>query len=178
MRVVGLDQSYTGFGYCHNGESKKKSFPTVKNQDWGNEVERLFQVEEWLTKWLEPIQPGLVVMEGYASAAKFGREMAGELGWAVKRTVTKVAEVYPLIVPPTSLKKFVTGSGGAKKAQMLLGVYKKWGVEFADDNQADAFALEKFGFAYAYHTGMWHLDPEPITLTKYEIEAIEAVKVR
>jgi len=49
---------------------------------------------------------------------------------------------YPLIVPPTNLKKYVTGKGnGVSKSQMLLQVYKKWGVEFNDDNAADSYGL-------------------------------------
>jgi crossover junction endodeoxyribonuclease RuvC len=85
----------------------------------------------------------------------------------VKLVVLDVVKKPPLIVPPTSLKKFVTGRGNAKKNEMLLGVYKQWGVEFSDDNQADAFALEKFGLAYLGAT---------LELHKYQIEAIEAVR--
>lgn len=47
-----------------------------------------------------------------------------------------------MIVPPTSLKKYVTGKGqGVSKSQILLNVYKKWGVEFTDDNAADSYGL-------------------------------------
>lgn len=163
MNVVGIDQSYTGFGYCVGGNAIKKTFPTQKHPE-----DRLFEVENWLSEQLHLIHDGidLVVMEGYANAAKFGREMAGELGWAVKRSVVEVADQYPLIVPPTSLKKFVTGKGNSGKNEMLLGVYKRWGVEFANDNQADAFALEKFGRAYLDPTGQ----------PKYALEAISKVR--
>ena len=79
-------------------------------------------------------------MEGYA----FGSQMAnmlGELGGMVKLSLFDV-DLYPLIVPPTSLKKYVTGKGqGIPKSQMVLHVYKKWGAEFSDDNAADSYAL-------------------------------------
>ena len=166
MRVVGLDQSYTGFGFSVDGDSKKRAFPTTR---YKGPIPRLFAVERWLEEWLHlQVLPGvdLVVMEGYANGAKFGREMAGELGWAVKRTVFMTTGHAPLVVPPPSLKKFVTGKGNAKKNEMLLGVYKQWGVEFSDDNQADAFALEKFGLAYLGEG----------TLTKYQQEAVAAVR--
>lgn len=48
------------------------------------------------------------------------------------------------ITPPTVLKKFVTGSGKAKKNLMLLSVYKKWKVTFKDDNLADAYSLARY----------------------------------
>jgi crossover junction endodeoxyribonuclease RuvC len=47
------------------------------------------------------------------------------------------------IIAPGTLKKFVTGSGRAKKDLMLLKVYKKWGVEFEDHNLSDAYGLAR-----------------------------------
>lgn len=172
MRVVGIDQSYTGFGFSVDGESKKRSFPASR---YDSDTHRLAAIRSWFEGWLQLQNVGapidLVVMEGYANAAKFGREIAGELGGIVKVAVLDELGKPPLIVPPTSLKKFVTGRGNAKKNEMLLGVFKQWGVEFADDNQADAFALEKFGYAYNGWDG-----PGVDHLHKYQIEAIEAVR--
>jgi hypothetical protein len=72
--------------------------------------------------------------------------MLGELGGVVKVELRNLDFLndgkYPMIVPPTVLKKYVTGRGtGVQKAQILLQVYKKWGVEFPDDNAADSFGL-------------------------------------
>ena len=79
--------------------------------------------------------------------------MLGELGGMVKLTLLDFG-VYPLIVPPTNLKKYVAGKGqGVSKSQMLLNVYKTWGVEFTDDNAADSYALAKLvkgDVKYAY----------------------------
>lgn len=175
MTYVGLDQSYTGFGYSANGISKKKLFPKTK---YPKPVDRLFAVEEWLEEWLRSLYPiSLVAMEGYANAAKFGREMAGELGWAVKRSIFVTTGQHPLIVPPNSLKKFVTGKGSGGKNVMLLHVHKKWGEEFSDDNVADAYALEKFGEAYDML-----INDKPLprgrekSYVQYEFEAVKAVR--
>jgi crossover junction endodeoxyribonuclease RuvC len=47
-------------------------------------------------------------------------------------------------VAPTSLKKYITGKGTkVQKNQILLQVYKKWGVEFTDDNAADSYGLAR-----------------------------------
>jgi hypothetical protein len=172
MTVAGLDQSYTGFGYCANGVAKKKGFPPGK---YGSPGLRLLAIGGWLEEWLISLGPvDLVAMEGYANAAKFGREAAGELGWEVKRTVYNVTGLWPLIIPPTSLKKFVTGKGNAKKSEMLLGVFKRWGESFADDNQADSFALEKFGQAYlAYKRA--HAGGYETGFPQFQIEVIEKV---
>ena len=48
------------------------------------------------------------------------------------------------IVSPSTLKKFVTGKGNCKKDLVLLKVFQKWGVEFSDNNLADAYSLARF----------------------------------
>ena len=59
------------------------------------------------------------------------------------------------------LKKYVTGKGqGVKKNQILLNVYKKWGVEFMDDNAADSYALARIA------AGMADLSYEKEIITK------------
>jgi hypothetical protein len=172
MRVAGIDQSYTGFGFSIDGESKKRSFPASR---YDSGTHRLAAIEDWFTGWLK-IQKNagldLVVREGYANNAKFGREMAGELGAVVNLSTLYVIGHPPLIVPPNSLKKFVIGKAISGKNVMIAHVYKQWGVMFSDDNQADAFALEKFGYAYFDVT---RGDPVGAGWYKYQIEAVEKV---
>jgi hypothetical protein len=50
---------------------------------------------------------------------------------------------FPLKVPPMTLKKYAAGKGNAKKQEMLLQIYKRWGIEFNDDNAADSYALAR-----------------------------------
>ena len=42
-----------------------------------------------------------------------------------------------------TLKKYAAGKGNAKKQEMLLQMYKRWGVEFNDDNAADSYGLAR-----------------------------------
>jgi crossover junction endodeoxyribonuclease RuvC len=49
-------------------------------------------------------------------------------------------------ISPTSLKKFITGTGKCKKNLMLLKIYKKFGIEFDNDNIADAYGLARMCF--------------------------------
>jgi len=53
-----------------------------------------------------------------------------------------------LIVAPSALKKFITGSGGAKKEMVIREVFRRWKIEAADNNQADAAGLAYVGAAY------------------------------
>jgi crossover junction endodeoxyribonuclease RuvC len=50
---------------------------------------------------------------------------------------------FPLKIPPMTLKKYAAGKGNAKKQEMLLQIYKRWGIEFNDDNAADSYGLAR-----------------------------------
>jgi hypothetical protein len=142
---VGIDQSYTGFAVTILDADGGWTTWVYKSEGAG--VERLNSIRSFLTSLFVYDFPDLkiidVAMEGYA----FGSQMAnmlGELGGLVKLFCYDELNVKPLIVPPTSLKKYVTGKGtGVQKNQILLYVYKKWDVEFTDDNAADSFSLAK-----------------------------------
>ena len=137
---LGIDQSYSGFALTayQNGNY----YSEVYKSDMRG-IDRLRDIQAHVMNWLHQFDNVTdVAMEGYA----FGSQMAnmlGELGGMVKLTLLDFG-IYPLIVPPTSLKKYVTGKGqGISKSQMLLHVYKKWGAEFTDDNAADSYALAR-----------------------------------
>ena len=138
---VGIDQSYSGFAITFLNEDASKHMTLVYKAE-GRGVQRLRDIQAWVMGALTNWDIKDVAMEGYA----FGSQMAnmlGELGGMVKLTLLEFG-VYPLIVPPTNLKKYVTGKGnGVPKSQMLLYVYKKWGVEFTDDNAADSYSLAR-----------------------------------
>ena len=142
---VGIDQSYSGFAYTMLDEEGNHYTRVAKFEGTG--VKRLSLVRPFLDECFD--NDGYhynvedVAIEGYA----FGSQMAhmlGELGGVVKLAIYDHYNIHALIVPPTSLKKYVTGKGtGVQKNQMLLHVYKKWGVEFDDDNAADSYALAR-----------------------------------
>lgn len=153
MTYVGIDQSYSGFGITFikpdgTHETIVKGFDPKK---YGPGASRLTAISIWLDGMLEakgwPIEHACV--EGYANGAKFGREKAGELGAVVKMALYDIG-VYPTIVRPTALKKFVLGKGVGGKNEMLLGCYKRWGIDFTDDNAADSYGLARL--AQAIHT--------------------------
>lgn len=137
---LGIDQSYSGFAITAFNEDAHYT-EVYKSEKRG--IERLKDIQAFVMDFMVKFNDiEDVAMEGYA----FGSQMAnmlGELGGMVKLTLLDFG-IYPLIVPPTNLKKFVTGKGnGVPKSQMLLYVYKKWGVELTDDNAADSYSLAR-----------------------------------
>jgi Holliday junction resolvasome RuvABC endonuclease subunit len=137
---LGIDQSYSGFAITALQDNA--FYCEVYKSEQGG-IDRLKDIQVHVMNWLYQFNNiADVAMEGYA----FGSQMAnmlGELGGMVKLTLLDFG-IYPLIVPPTSLKKYVTGKGqGVPKSQMLLQIYKRWQVEFSDDNAADSYALAR-----------------------------------
>lgn len=135
---IGIDQSYSGFAMTayQNGNYYTEVYKSEKKG-----IERLKDIQAHVMDWLTDFSSiEDVAMEGYA----FGSQMAnmlGELGGMVKLTLLDFG-IYPLIVPPTNLKKYACGKGnGVSKSQILLHVYKNWGAEFTDDNAADSYVL-------------------------------------
>jgi Holliday junction resolvasome RuvABC endonuclease subunit len=94
-------------------------------------------------------EPELIAFEGYARGAATYREEMGELQ-GLLRVHTHDCGIPYIVVPPMSLKKFTTGSGGVDKNQMRLAVYKRWGFDSTGypDDVADAYALAQFALLY------------------------------
>ncbi len=151
--VLGLDASLTAFGLCALGlESETYTTWVLTSKKKG--VRRLDDLMGQLSRLLlahDDIRH--IALEGYAYGMR-GRAVynIGELGGVLRHTLyNSLPEpvCFPTVVPPTTLKKFVTGRGNAKKNEMLLGVFKSWDVEFRDDNEADAYALARMARHYA-----------------------------
>jgi len=87
--------------------------------------------------------PDLVVIEDLPTHAR-SAGITGMVHGAVR--VELIARGIPYaLVPPATLKKFATGRGNADKTAMALAAFKRAGVEFADDNQCDAWWLRQAG---------------------------------
>jgi len=52
-----------------------------------------------------------------------------------------------IIVTPTQLKKYATSKGNCGKDIIIKEIYKKYKIDFNDNNLADAFVLAKIGQA-------------------------------
>lgn len=176
--VLGIDQSTSGFAVTAMADQGAPIFHSWCTKLPGHGVFRLRAAQEFLYGVLEQLteerrQVKYSVMEGYAFSRQMGH-MLGELGGAVKLILAEYYGLagpdspgYPLIVPPSTLKKFTVGKGsGVAKQQMLLAIYKKWGVEFADDNMADSYALAMIGRCRDVERG----------LHAYELESLKVLR--
>lgn len=152
-KYIGIDQSYSGFSITIINKDCTKYKTFVYTSPYKG-VDRLRDIAMFLGtivfETTQNIQGS--AMEGYAYGAQMAH-MAGEIGALVKLELRGWLESeakYPVIVAPSMLKKYVTGRGtGVKKNQILLNVFKKWDVEFTDDNAADSYSLARIAAGYA-----------------------------
>jgi crossover junction endodeoxyribonuclease RuvC len=136
--------SLSSTGFCRL-QSATITVETVKTtpRTKENDLARLrFIVDEMMKKI--PIGTHMVCIEDYFTPAN-----RGQIGSALKLvalgTLMRMAlyeKGLPFyVIAPAQLKKFATGKGTGQKSIVVREVYKKWGLDCADDNQADACVL-------------------------------------
>ena len=150
--AIGIDQSLTGFALSAVNTLDPTQHITwvYKSPYFG--IERLVDIRQWLTDHFEYLEEqGNVIndiaMEGTVLASHAALVL-GELSAVVRLAIYDFFEEdderrFPLKVPPMTLKKYASGKGNSKKQEMLMQIYKRWGMEFSDDNAADAYALAR-----------------------------------
>jgi len=141
---VGVDPSFNGFAIIILDKDENIIEQKLFGSDSKAEPEdRLIELEKGYDFIPNIICLHTVCIEGpsYMSNGKFVLQM-GALHFMI-RIMLKRRGVNFKVVAPGTLKKFVTGKGNSKKDLMLLHTYKKWGVEFDNDNLADAYGLAR-----------------------------------
>jgi len=189
MIVVGIDPSLTGTGIIvlRNGELGKAL--TTKNEPKLGTIERVRRIYEQINNVIENLStcyinayigdkrmirwepPSLIVIEGFSYGSK-GRGVfdIAYLGWRIREELERYRtedDIPWLEVSPSQVKQFATGKGNANKEIVLQQVYKRWGVELTDNNQADAYVLAQIGRAYL---------GEADDLTDFQQKVIRALK--
>jgi Holliday junction resolvasome RuvABC endonuclease subunit len=172
--AIGLDMSLTSTGVCVK-TTGTINIKTIKSDPHKhpNDLERLrFIVEEVMRSIPIMYFPAthMVCIEDY-----FVPYNPKQIGSAIKLialgTLMRVrlyeAGIPFFVVSPSQLKKFVLGKGTGQKDLILREVYKRWGINAENNDQADSVVL-----AYlAESLIMGSKDDMP----KFQIEVIDAV---
>jgi Holliday junction resolvasome RuvABC endonuclease subunit len=157
--AIGIDQSLTGFALTALNVSAPDQYQTWVYKSDKRGVARLADIRWWLMDKFDHIAKigdiEEIAMEGTVLASQSALVL-GELAATVKlacwdyfdSNVNRYVPYpdhmrVPLQIPPMTLKKYAAGKGNAKKQEMLMQIYKRWGVEFNDDNAADSYALAR-----------------------------------
>lgn len=146
---LGIDPSLTGFSLTAMDYSDGR-YETWLYKSPERGVYRLMDISQWMVARFKELQgAGFNILDAAVEdtvVASYSATVMGELAGTVKITCLQYLKgdaKSPLKIPPTMVKKFATDKGNAKKNEVLLAVYKKWGVEFSDDNMADSFVIAR-----------------------------------
>lgn len=166
--VIGIDPSLNNTGICilRNKFIKpgKHSIIRIDNTRINKKIAK------WDNIWntcRDIIKLKHKILGVYIENYSFGKTRQANLTNAgeVQGLIRFVFRNYPIYeIAPTTLKKFVLGTGRGNKNLILKEVYRKWGIDFNDDNEADAYALARMGI-YKHYRSKYEL-------LKYEEECL------
>jgi len=128
---------------------------------------RLVNLRNQVDANIQKPYPTLICIEEYSYGSKNGGERLGEWG-GVLRVLLHELMVPFMEVPPSTLKKFITGNGNASKTEMSLALFERFGIREGEDNKADACGLALFALEWTR--------PGSLTLIKKQQEAIDKLR--
>ena len=141
---VGLDMSLASTGFCRM-RGPRMVVETVKTdpKTCSCDLARLRYISDEVMHRV-PGDAAMACIEDFFTpqnpfqiGAAIGLAMLG----ATVRLALYEAGIPFFVVAPGQLKKFATGKGTGQKSIVVREVYKRWGLDVKDDNQADACVL-------------------------------------
>ncbi len=171
---MGIDLSLTGTGVVLLKNGKVILEKLIKSKPSGDKpIDELIRIENIVKEiyaCMDGFSVDIAVIENLAFGVRNATSLTQLAGLNYFTRSMLYSEKIPFVlVAPTSLKKFITGSGASKKDVMLMEVYKKYNVAFVDDNIADAFSLSKIGECLLFSHKLNNTEKEVINLIKKQL---------
>lgn len=141
MIIYGIDSSLTRTGVWDGRIERSFLIDATKLRG----PERMLYIWDQIVEHLNlKFLPGdLVVMEGFGMPQGEAINNIG-LSWIIRCNLWTLG-VSVLMVAPSTLKKFITGSGKAEKDVILKTILTRWGKDFPTSHEGEAFALATVG---------------------------------
>ncbi|MFJ3387519.1 MULTISPECIES: hypothetical protein [unclassified Lysinibacillus] len=160
IRFVGIDPSTkTGFVILDsNGEVVvEEEIRATATKD----PARMIGIAKQIKSYLQPNDK--VVIEGFAYGAK-GKAVDFQygLGWLIRAMLFTEKFGYT-DATPSQVKKFASNIGNAKKEDLVLPLYKKWGYEHHSDNVRDAYIMARMAYNMYNHAGLQKYEQEVLS---------------
>ena len=147
VNFLGLDLSVANTGVVVIDQNNKILHKDVLRTKPKTSTEsRIIIIWDGVLQVHNNFKPQFIYIEELAYGARGDAmlELAG-VNYYVRTRFTALQIAFKMITPGT-LKKFVTGKGTGKKELMLKEVYKKWGEDFDDNNECDAYCLARMAW--------------------------------
>ena len=168
---VGIDPAKRNVGVAViavNQDSIDRKTALVHTSQDTDGVELLIELRSKVSAFVEKTtNHHLITASAIEGASLYSVNRADDLGQVRGVLSLVLADCglrVPHVIPPTSLKKFATGRGDAKKAHMVAMAVANWG-ELTED-EADAAWLAEFAWALS----------ENRPLTRKQTEAILGIR--
>ena len=152
IKSIGVDLSLTGTGLVCLEDGKLIEQKLIKSKPSGDrpidELKRILTIAISVQNFIDIYKPDIVVIENLAFGIQKTTsltQLAG-LNYFIRSGLYKIGIKF-VLVAPTTLKKYVTGNGAAKKDVLMVEVYKRLGVTMLDDNLCDAYSLAQIGLS-------------------------------
>lgn len=136
MRIAAFDISLTETGWARVSDDGSAASGVLNPPMKGMERLRWIRNEVMVLA----LDAQLVVIEGYSFNRNPSMWQLAELGGVIRYALWEV-DIVPVVIPPSTLKKFATGKGNAKKEDMLAAAIRRLNYERANHNEADALFL-------------------------------------
>ncbi len=146
MKYVGIDASLTGTGFAikdtEKPEGQQFEYKTIKSkpEDFKDDTDRMIYLRDTILNSI-PVGVEMVCIEDVFVGANPGSGLRLAMLAGCIRSGLRDKGIPFEVFPPSAIKKHMTGKGVAPKEVMMLQVYKKFGIEVEDNNQADAIAM-------------------------------------
>lgn len=144
--VTVIDDKNNIFYSGHYGISLKKN-STEQKKIW-----RLEMITKFISNIVSKVysntdaKPYLII-ERPAYAAKGYQNSLSELHGAIKLQLALKFRLYPVILTSTHARKVTLGKGSYRgknaKKEIMRDIFKKYGIDFKNNDQADAFVAAK-----------------------------------
>lgn len=141
--IVGIDPSMDcGMARTEGDDcvGKRVSFPEERG------YRRLQLIAQEVTRVLEVWKPDVVIIEDYIVGHPSSAVSVIEAGSNIRHVLYQLG-FWWYVVYPSTLKKWTTGKGNAKKPDMAKAALLRWGVRSPSDDIIDAICLAKLGQA-------------------------------
>lgn len=165
IRFVGIDPSLKSTGVVILDEKGKVVEQFALPIGTEEEPQKYMRIAKQIRKHLDPSTDKVLI-----EAFSFGSKGAGVskmygIGWTIRIMLVEQGFKWGEVAP-TALKKFASGKGQAKKEDMILPVYKKWGFESTVNDITDAFVLSRVAFSMYNHDGLLAYEKEVLKKLK------------
>lgn len=146
VAVMGIDPSLTGMAVCVLGDDlvvTERFSSSPEGRTVRARIARYTHLTDLVMQVAERHTPRLVLLEGYSYGSEGSAKLyQAELGGFLRGDLCTL-EADILEVAPGTLKKFATGKGVGTKVAVVAAVALRWGVQFATDDEYDAYALAR-----------------------------------